>query len=253
MIRRISIAGLTLILCFGALAAVSAGVLRSVQPVQVGEQIPQTAFIDQDGKPFTFGSLRGTPFVLAFVYTRCRDARECPLISAKFHLLQQQTKPGELRLVEVSIDPAFDRPTVLSKYARRFDADPSRWTFLTGDPQKVLDFALRFDVTAFADPHVGMIHNERTVVVDRDGTIRQLIDEVQWSPDEIVAQVRANQRLAANPIARLNLWLSSAAVAMCGNSVAGFSGFEDLLIVLAIFAVTGFLLYRLGRAFARSA
>src|SRR6202043_685405 len=100
------------------------------------------------------------------IYTRCRDARECPLVSAKFHVLQEKTKPNELRLVEVSIDPAFDRPAVLARYARTFEADPARWTFLTGDPQKVLDFALSFDVTAFSDPHAGMIHNERTVIVD---------------------------------------------------------------------------------------
>jgi hypothetical protein len=168
-------------------------------------------------------------------------------------LLQQRTTPNALHLVELTLDPAFDKPAVLRAYGRRFGADPARWTFLTGNPNKVLDFAAQFDVTAFSNREAGLIHSERTVIVDGDGVVRQLIDEVAWDPDEIIAQVRANERLASNPIARLNLWLSSAAVAMCGNSVAAFSGFEDLLIVLAIFGVSGWVLYRIGRAIHGSA
>jgi protein SCO1/2 len=232
---------------------VSSPVLRDVRPVEIGQHVPAGSFVDQDGKPFSFSGLRGTPYVMAFIYTRCRDARECPLVSAKFGLLQQRTTPNALHLVELTLDPAFDKPAVLRAYGRRFGADPARWTFLTGNPNKVLDFAAQFDVTAFSNREAGLIHSERTVIVDGDGVVRQLIDEVAWDPDEIIAQVRANERLASNPIARLNLWLSSAAVAMCGNSVAAFSGFEDLLIVLAIFGVSGWVLYRIGRAIHGSA
>jgi protein SCO1/2 len=252
MNRSLAIAGLVLTLCAVTAAGASSGVLRNVQPVVAGQPLPDAAFVDQSGKPFSLRSLRGTPVVLAFIYTRCRDARECPLVSAKFHQLQERTTPSELHLVEVTLDPGYDTPPVLTAYGRRFSADTKRWTFLTGDRTKVLDFALAFDVSAIADPHVGLIHSERTIIVDQFGIVRQMIDEVAWSPDEIVAQVRANQHLASNPLARLDLWLSSAAVAMCGNSVAAFSGFEDLLIVLAIFAVTAGLLFYLRRAIARS-
>jgi len=253
MNRRIAAAGLACLVWCGAVSAASSGVLRTVQAVKVGQHIPDGAFVDQSGKPFSLASLRGRSFVMAFVYTRCRDARECPLVSAKFHQLQERTKPSELSLVEVTVDPAFDTPAVLAKYAKTYEADPSRWTFLTGDPQTVSDYALRFGVTAFADRRAGMIHTESTIIVDANGRIRQMIDEAGWSPDEIVAEVRNNQQQSSNPIARLNLWLSAAAVAVCGNSVAGFSGFADLLIVFAIFGVTGFILYRIGRALARDA
>ena len=226
-------------------------VLRNVHHVVVGEFAPAATFIDQRGKPFQLGSLHGQMVVMAFVYSRCKDARACPLISAKFHSLQEKLRGQPVHLVEVTLDPAFDRPNVLARYGAAFGADPSRWTLATGDPNKVLDFAAQFDVTAFPDERVGLIHPERTVIVDQYGTIRELIDESSWSPDEIVATIQHDQHLASNPFERLNLWLSSAAVAVCGNSVAGFSGFTDLLTVVGIALFFGFLLFKLGRSIAR--
>lgn len=237
----------------GASSAAPAAVVRNVARVAVGDQVPTGAFVDQTGHAFTLATLHGSPFVLAFVYTRCRDARMCPLISAKFAQLQNRVGDRNLKLVEVSLDPVYDAPAVLARYGHQYGADPARWKLLTGDPETVLNFAARFDVTAFPDPRVGLIHSERTVIVDKNGTIRQLIDETAWLPDELVAAVRADERLASNPIARLNLWLSSAAVAICGNAVAGFSGFTDLFVVLAIFGFFGWLFYRIGRAIYRSA
>jgi len=228
-------------------------VLRNVHHVAIGEYAPEPAFLDQTGKPFNLRDLRGQMVVLAFVYTRCRDARECPAVSARFHVLQEEVRGQPVHLVLVTLDPAYDRPAVLAKYGKTFGEDPARWTFVTGDPDTVLDFAAQFDVTAFPDERVGLIHPERTVILDSYGAIRELIDEGSWTPDEIVATVAHDRRLASNPFERLDLWLSSAAVAVCGNAVAGFSGFTDLLTVVAIAGFFTFLLWRLGRGIARGA
>ena len=227
------------------------GVLRNVHHVSIGEFVPATDFVDQRGRPFALRDLRGQMVVMAFVYSRCKDARACPLISAKFHTLQEKLRDQPVHLVEVTLDPAFDRPRVLARYGEAFGADPSRWTLATGDPDKVLDFAAQFDVTAFPDERIGLIHPERTVVIDQYGTIRELIDESSWSPGEISSTIYNDEHLASNPLERLNLWLSSAAVAVCGNSVAGFSGFTDLLTVIGISAFFGFLIWKLGRSIAR--
>ncbi len=227
--------------------------LRNVHHVVVGEYAPTPTLEDQNGKSFSLRSLRGQTVVMAFVYTRCRDARECPFITSRFTVLQERFHDAPVHLVLVTLDPAYDRPAILTRYGRTFGQDPARWTFVTGDPDAVLDFAAQFDVTAFPDERVGLIHPERTVVLDRYGAIRELIDEGAWSPDEIVATVRHDERLASNPLERLDLWLSSAAVSVCGNAVAGFSGFTDLLTVLAIGSFFGFLLWRLGRSIANGA
>jgi protein SCO1/2 len=234
-------------------AAAPPRVLRDVHHVAIGEYAPVPAFVDQTGRPFSLRDLRGQMVVLAFVYTRCRDARECPLITARFHILEDAFRGMPVHLVEVTLDPSHDRPAVLARYGRTFGADPARWTLATGDPDTVLDFAAQFDVTAFPDERVGLIHPERTVILDTYGAIRELIDEGAWTPDEIEATVAHDRRLASNPIERLDLWLSSAAVAVCGNAVAGFSGFTDLLTVFGIAAFFAFLLWKLGRGIARGA
>jgi protein SCO1/2 len=231
----------------------TAPVLRHVRDLSVGDLAPATQFVDQSGKPFSLRDLRGQSVVMAFIYTRCGDARECPLVSAKFLALQKKLRGEPVHLVEVTLDPSYDRPAVLTRYGRQFDFDPARWTLATGDPQRVLDFAAQFEVTAFPDPRIGLIHTERTVLIDPNGVIRNMIDEGAWLPGEIVSELRAERGLASNPLERFNLWLSSAAVAVCGNSVSSFSGFSDLLIVLAIFAAVAYLFWRIARALSHGA
>ncbi len=228
-------------------------IFRNVHHVALGEYAPNAEFLDQRGRPFSLHDLRGQTVVMAFAYTRCRDARECPLITSRFRVLQQRFRGQSVHLLEVTLDPAYDRPRVLAAYGRTFDADATRWSLATGDPERVLDFAAQFDVTAFPDERIGLIHPERTVILDRYGMIRELVDEGAWTPGEVVAAVAHDDRLASNPIERLDLWLSNAAVSVCGNAVAGFSGFTDLLTVVAIAVFFGYVLWRVGRGIARGA
>ncbi|MBV9148515.1 MAG: SCO family protein [Candidatus Eremiobacteraeota bacterium] len=211
-----------------------------------GDRVPQTRFVDQDGHSFSFARFLGHNVVLAFIYTRCRDA--CPLISAKFSQMQTAFANGDTHLVEITVDPEHDTPPVLAHYANLFSARPARWTLGTGDPDQVFDFEGRFAVQPFADAPGDVIHGERTAIIDRSGKINYIIDGPSWSPAEIIAQVNAIDRRADNPIARLDLALSRAAVAICGDRVAGSSGLLDLAVLLVIVAAFGYAFYRIGRA-----
>ncbi len=114
----------------------------------------------------------------------------------------------------------------------------------------MLDFAARFAIEPFPDPRVGLIHTERTVLIDANGRIADFIDEAGWSAEDVMARLQAIDAAPSNPLARLDYELSKAAVAVCGNSVARFSGLADLVIVLLIFGGAGLLLYRVaGRIF----
>lgn len=221
--------------------------LRRVTRLRVGDVVPDTAFVDQRGRPFRFSQVRGQDVVLSFIYTRCADTRMCPAISGKFGNLQRSAGNRSLHLVEVTLDPAFDRPPVLARYAHAYGADAKRWSLVVGDAEPTLDFAARFGITAFPDPAIGIIHAENTVIVDRQGRIASMIADVAWLPSEILAQIDAQNGAPSNALQRLNLWLSSTAVALCGNSVAGFSGLADLAVVLVIFAALAYLVYRLAR------
>ena len=146
----------------GTQDAAGGPIVRDVQPLNAGDEMPLTPFFDQLGRGFTFNDFRGKTVVLAFIYTRCRDPRMCPLVSANFHLLQRKLADLPVHLVEISLDPGYDTPEVLANYGRRFDADPATWTLGTG-PQKVVDdFAARFGIAVFTDPTAGLIHSERS-------------------------------------------------------------------------------------------
>jgi len=227
-------------------------VLRHVTPLRVGDIVPDVPFLDQRGKPFVMSSLRGQDVILSFIYTRCQDPRMCPLISAQFGRIQQLIGKRDLHLVEVTLDPTYDRPPVLARYGTLFGADPKHWTLAVGDANQTLDFAARFGISAFPDPQIGIIHSEDTAIIDTTGRITEEITENSWSPDEMLAQVDELNGRNSNPFMRLDLWLSREAVAMCGSSVAGFSGLTDLLVVAIIIAAAIYAFYRLARAFRRA-
>ena len=222
--------------------------LHDVQPLNVGDSIPVTTeFFDQLGRGFSFTDFRGKTVVLAFIYTRCRDPRMCPLVSSNFHVLQRKLVGLPVHLVEITLDPTYDTPDVLAAYGRRFGADPSRWTLGTGPAEVVNDFAARFGIAVFADPTAGLIHSERTAIIDRNGQITDLLDAAAWNPVDLVARVRSLSDLPSNPIARIDYELSKFSAALCGNNVAGYSGLLDLALVAAILAGASFILYRWAR------
>ena len=221
--------------------------VRTIHLLQVGDRVPATRFVEQSGRAFDFADFRGKSVVLAFIYTRCRDPRACPLISSHFQILQRRLAKGPYHLVEMTMDPSYDRPSVLARYGAVFGADPKHWTLGTGNPESVLAFAARFGIDPFADPRVGLIHTERTVIIDPDGKIVDFIDQAGWSVADISARLEAVESRSSNPLARLDFELSKAAVAVCGNSVAGFSGLQDLAIVLVIIGTGAWFLRRLAR------
>jgi protein SCO1/2 len=221
--------------------------VHNVRPLDVGDSMPTTEFFDQLGRGFSFEDFRGQTVVLAFIYTRCRDPRMCPLVSANFHMLQRLLTGVPAHLVEITLDPAYDTPSVLTAYGQRFDADPGRWTMGTGPENVVNDFAAKFGIAVFADPQVGLIHSERTAIIDRNGRIIDLLDAAAWNPNDVAAEVSSLAQVPSNPIARIDYELSKASAAICGNSLAGYSGLLDLALVAMIFSGACWILYVAAR------
>jgi protein SCO1/2 len=240
---------LTHVRVVGTMAGATTRIVHDVPALKVGDEIPQTTeFFDQLGRGFSFTDFRGKTVVLAFIYTRCKDARMCPLVSANFHMLQKKLADlPAVHLVEITLDPTYDTPEVLANYGTRFDADPDRWTLGTGPADVVNDFAAQFGIAVFPDANVGLIHSERTAIIDRNGRITDLLDAAAWNPDDVAADVRAVSDVPSNPIARLDYELSKASAALCGNNLAGYSGLLDLAVVLAIFAGACGILYVFAR------
>ena len=95
-------------------------------------EVPDFVLIECSGPSVTKTDLLGKVWIASVIFTRCAD--ECPLVSSHMARLQDAfAAEPDVRLVSITVDPAYDTPEVLTHYAQSFAAQPQRWLFLTGD------------------------------------------------------------------------------------------------------------------------
>jgi protein SCO1/2 len=133
--------------------------------------------IDQSKRAITRQDLSGQIWVADFIYTECGD--QCPRLSQKMEKIQTLLpKEARVQLLSFSVDPGHDTPAVLSHYAQRFHADPLRWRFLTGSPEKIHALAENFKLAPrdTTSRSFTMNHSTRLMVVDARSRIRGYYD-----------------------------------------------------------------------------
>jgi len=137
------------------------------KPLPVLGEIPRFELLNQQGRKFDRSSLEGHVWVADFIYTNCEGP--CPRMSSRMHSIQAATGPG-VKLVSFTVDPQRDTPQALAEYGRKFAADDTRWSFLTGDTA-TLDM---LDHDAFMLGNVGasLDHSTRFVLIDKKGRVR---------------------------------------------------------------------------------
>jgi protein SCO1/2 len=151
--------------------------------------IPPFELTDQHGQPFSSSSLSGNVWVADFFFTNCPGP--CPRMSNQFKRVQAETKslPG-LRLVSITVDPDRDTPEVLAQYARRFQADPQRWFFLTGRRDRISSLMSE----SFYLGYMGELqaHSTRFVLVDQNMKIRGFYDSFATdSINKLIEDIRS--------------------------------------------------------------
>jgi len=162
-----------------------------------GEPVEDAPLVDQQGTPRPFSRFKGHRVVITFIYTRCPLPEFCPLMDRQFAAVQRMIADDndlrDVRLVTATLDPEFDTPAVLTRHAERLKADPAVWTFLTGEPAAVTTFALQFGIFTERDLGTGanLTHNLRTAIVDADGRIVKVHSGRDWTPADLVADLKA--------------------------------------------------------------
>lgn len=205
---------------------------QQVAPLEVGAFMPQTNFIDQHGRRFTFEDVRGQTTIVSFIYTRCTDV--CPVITQKFAALDRMLGSGPYQLLEVSIDPARDSLPVIKAYARKFDVSAARWRILTGDPATVESFVREAGVSVIDNGKGDLIHNARLLIVDPQGRLSDVVELVAWDPAIVVAQARHVAGESSSMIGRANFALTSTIAQFCGGSYQTASGIVDVLVSVLV-------------------
>jgi protein SCO1/2 len=153
-------------------------VLPPAQRIEVGGAAPDFELTDQNGRALRLSDLRGRVVALNFIYTRCPVPEVCPRLSAHFAGVQRRFADRfgkDLALLSITLDPKYDTPEELRKYAKIWNARPEGWRFLTGAPEEIQRVAERFGMTYW--PEEGLItHTSITAVLARDGRLGALIE-----------------------------------------------------------------------------
>ncbi len=181
-----------------------------------GDTYPLGSFqlTERSGKSVTEADLANDVYVAAFIFTRCPSS--CPRISTVMKGLQAPLLDSGAKLVSISVDPKYDTPEVLTRYANGLGADPNRWWFLTGSQETIYDLILeRFHLSVVETPEenrkagaeaVG--HSDRLALVDRGNKVVGVYDSTD--PEALRDLLARAKRLAswARPLPAVNATLN---------------------------------------------
>jgi protein SCO1 len=169
-------------------------VTRDVEPLNIGDALPDYHFTNEFGRVVRTGQFKGGPLVFTFFFTSCPYPLFCPKLSSLFEetekkLLAMTNAPAKWQLLSISFDPNYDSPEVLKNYAARYHYDPKHWTFVTGDMIDLVSISDEVGEEFSRSPETGVTHNLRTVVVDAQGRIQKIYHNNEWTADDLVAEI----------------------------------------------------------------
>lgn len=172
----------------------AARVMRDVDPLGIGDRLPEYHFTNQLGRPITTRQFAGQALAVTFLFTRCPYPDFCPRMARQFataqaELLAKAGGPTNWQLLAISFDPDFDRPAVLKAYAESYQSDPTHWSFATGDLVEVTALGDQLGLEFSRDNTGSITHNLRTAVFDARGRLQKLFQGNQWSGEDLAAEL----------------------------------------------------------------
>ena len=144
-------------------------------PLPVLWDAPAFAYPDQNGHRITKEDLHGYVWIADFFFSSCTTI--CPIMTARMSQLQKSISTPKIHFVSFSVDPDHDTPAVLKQYSRMWEADDSRWHFLSTEKQKLAETAA--GMRTFVHPPDGdtqIQHSSIFILVDGNGKVRGIYD-----------------------------------------------------------------------------
>jgi protein SCO1 len=168
--------------------------------LEPGDSVPDFDFRNQSDKMIRLRQWKGKVLLLTFIYTRCPLPNFCVRMSRNFADIDEELRKDPklfamTHLLSVSFDPQYDTPAVLRSYGGAYTGQYTKetfahWDFAAPTQQelpKVLQF---FDVGATPEKDKTITHSLSTVVIGPDGKIFKWYPGNEWTPDQIVQDVK---------------------------------------------------------------
>ncbi len=160
--------------------------------------LPEFQLTDQDGAELTRADLAGKVVIANFIFTRCPTV--CPTFTMTMKRIADKLRDSPITLLSFSVDPEFDQPEVLTRFAAKFGVDHKRWKFVTGDPKSIkehvvsgLSIALQQRGT-LEDGTPDIVHGTHIVLIDGKHQIRGFYNSD--TPERLEQLVRDARALA---------------------------------------------------------
>jgi len=169
----------------------------SIQQQRTDHTISDFSFSNQLGNTITKSNVSGKIFVTDFFFTTCGGI--CPKMTTQLQRVHSEfiDDPNFL-ILSHTVNPKTDSVEVMYRYAERFEADHSKWWFLTGSKEDLYLMARKsyLVVPDKADPNFthgdesDFIHTENFVLIDPEGRIRGMYDgTMQAEVSELIRDV----------------------------------------------------------------
>jgi protein SCO1/2 len=161
-----------------------------------GAALPDVALVNQDGRKIRVSDYRGKALAVTFVFTRCPLPDFCPRMGTSFAAVagvagQDQGLRDRVHLLTVTFDPKFDTPEVLRLWGRRYSKS-ELFELATGEPEEIGRLASFLSLEYDEEAGGAFTHNLRTAVIGPDGKLFRLHRGNDWSPEALLADLRAS-------------------------------------------------------------
>jgi protein SCO1/2 len=160
--------------------------------VREGDYIPNFAMIDQHGDFLQIRNLRGKPFVMNFIFTRCQAAKMCPASTTRMSDLQDAARDAGLKglhFVTITFDPEFDSPGILRQYADGYEIEHDNFHLLTATQTLVDDLLRQFGILTM-DEDGTINHTMATLLIDANGRVAFRKEGSTWSVNEFIKEAK---------------------------------------------------------------
>lgn len=166
-----------LFLAFGFSYPIYRSLNRTLPPeLPVIAQVPEFELISENGQRFGSKDLKGRVYLASFVFSRCPSV--CPKMLGELEKIQKRVRGTgqKVAVVTFTVDPEYDTEKVLFDLARKHQANPYVWTFLTGTDKEAMFKLYRdgFKVGVEHNPKnlIDIAHSEKIVLVDAENRVR---------------------------------------------------------------------------------
>jgi len=150
-------------------------VMKKAESNRINRKVPPYSFVNQSGDSVSGSTLKGKVYLASFTYTRCPSDEWIKMWPALKSIQDTFRDEPDFEILTFMIDPDYDTPERMVRFADSMGIDLSNWHFLHGTKTKVYPLIIAGFMGKVKDgiPETGnMKADEKIAIVSRSGSVR---------------------------------------------------------------------------------